>query len=64
MIPDLDIYRTANLLIQQHGEDAPIHAAMQADALLDAGDLDEYEVWKRIVQAATELVANEWAPNG
>ncbi len=28
MIPDLDIYRTANILIKQHGEDAPIHAAM------------------------------------
>ncbi len=33
MIPDLDIYRTANLLAQQHGEDAPIHAAMRADAM-------------------------------
>jgi len=32
MIPDLDIYRSANLLVKQHGEDAPIHAAMRADA--------------------------------
>ena len=32
MILDLDIYRSANLLIQQHGQDAPIHAAMRADA--------------------------------
>ncbi len=30
MIPDLDIYRTANVLVKQHGEDAPIHAAMRA----------------------------------
>ncbi len=64
MFPDLDIYRSTQVLVKQHGPDAPIHAAMQADALLDAGDLDEYEVWKRIVQAATELVANEWAPDG
>ncbi len=42
MIPDLDIYRTANLLIQQHGQDAPIHAAMRAGKLLEAGDLDGY----------------------
>ncbi len=35
MIPDLDIYRSANLLIKQHGQDAPIHAAMRADAMLD-----------------------------
>jgi hypothetical protein len=26
LIPDLDIYRSANLLVQQHGEDAPIKA--------------------------------------
>ena len=42
MIPDLDIYRSANLLVKQHGQDAPIHAAMRADAMLEAGDpLDE-----------------------
>ncbi len=33
MIPDLDIYRTANILVKQHGEDAPIQAAMRADAM-------------------------------
>ncbi len=59
MIPDLDIYRSANLLVKQHGEDAPIHAAMRADALLDAGDLDEYEIWKRIVRAVGEFRSSE-----
>ncbi len=33
MIPDLDIYRAANVLVNQHGEDAPIEAAMRADAM-------------------------------
>ncbi len=28
---DLDIFRSAKLLIDQHGDDAPIFAAMQAD---------------------------------
>ena len=46
MIPDLDIYRSANLLVKQHGQDAPIHAAMRADAMLDKGDLKGYDVWK------------------
>ena len=27
MIPDLDIYRSANVLVKQHGEDAPIEDA-------------------------------------
>jgi hypothetical protein len=31
MIPDLDIFRSANLLMQQHGEDTLIEAAMRAD---------------------------------
>ncbi len=26
MIPDLDIYRSANVLVKQHGPDAPVHA--------------------------------------
>ena len=55
MIPDLDTYRSANLLIKQHGEDAPIHAAMRADPMLDKGDLGGYAVWKRILKAVEEL---------
>ncbi len=55
MILDLDIYRSANVLVKQHGEDAPIHAAMRADAMLDAGDLDGYGVWKRILRAVEEM---------
>ena len=39
MIPDRDIYRSANLLVKQHGEDAPIGAAMRADKLLEAGQI-------------------------
>jgi hypothetical protein len=35
MTSDLDIYRAANLLVKQHGKDAPIHAAMRADAILN-----------------------------
>ncbi len=55
MIPDLDIYRSAQALIKQHGQDAPIEAAMRADAMLEAGDLDGCAVWKRILRAVEEL---------
>jgi hypothetical protein len=55
MTPNLDIYRTANLLVKQHGENASIHAAMRADAMLEAGDLDGYAVWKRIMRAVGKL---------
>ena len=56
---DIDIYQTANELIRQHGADAPIHAAMRADELLDAGDLDGQAVWKRILAAVEELQSEE-----
>ncbi len=56
MIADLDIYRSANLLVKQHGRDAPIHAAMRADAMLGKGDLDGYAVWKRVLRAVEELL--------
>jgi hypothetical protein len=54
---DLDIYRSANLLVKQHGEDAPIHAAMRADAMLEKGDLEGYAVWRWILRELDELQA-------
>ncbi len=62
MIPDLEIYRSAQVLVKQHGQDAPIHAAMQADAMLESGDLDGYAVWKRILRAVEELQISGLAP--
>ena len=35
MTPNLDIYRSANLLVNHDRQDAPIHAAMRADAILN-----------------------------
>ncbi len=59
MPPDLDIYRSANLLVKQRGKNAPIHAAIRADAMLDINDLDGYAVWKRILRAVEELQGTE-----
>ncbi len=55
MTSDLDIYRATSVIMKQHGEDAPIHAAMRADAMLEKGDLDGYAVWKRVLRAAEAL---------
>ena len=44
MTPGLDVFRSAQVLVKQHSPDAPIHAAMKADAALDKGDLDGYAV--------------------
>ena len=56
MTSDLDIYRTANLLLKQYGNDgAWMHAAMRVDELLEAGDLDGQRVWRRILEAVQEM---------
>ena len=59
MTSDLDIYRSARVLIDTHGEYAPIHAAMQIDQLLDKGELDGRAVWVRILTAVEELLSEE-----
>ena len=59
MVADLDIYRSAKLLIDRHGEDAAIFAAMQADKCLEGGDLDGKAVWMRVIAAIKELQQRE-----
>ena len=62
LIPSLDIYRSANALVKRYGQDAPIHAAMRADAMLDKGDLDGYAAWRRILRAVEDLQGSEPKP--
>jgi hypothetical protein len=62
MIPDLDIWRAANLLIAEHGEAAEIVAAQRADDMLDLGDRDGQLVWLRIRRAVAELLAVPTGP--
>ncbi len=52
-----NIYRAAKLLMDQYGADAATHAAIRADAMLGAGDMERQAVWKRIVRAIKELQA-------
>ncbi len=56
MISDLDVYRSAQLIVEQHGDGAPIEAAMKADAMLEKGDLDGQAAWLRILGAVKELL--------
>ena len=64
MTSDLDIYRAAKFLVDEHGEKAPIGAALCATAMLEKGDLDGYAVWKRILLAVKELQDREPAGPG
>lgn len=57
MISDLDIWRAANLLISQHGDQAELEACRLADRMLDRGDRDGELVWLRVRRVIVELQA-------
>ena len=58
-----EIFGVAKAYLRDHGEDAVIEAAMRADALLDAGDLEGQRVWLRIIEAIRVLTGTKW-PEG
>jgi hypothetical protein len=55
MIEDPDIWRAAQLLVDQHGDDAALQAAHRADELLEEDDVDGSAVWHRVLAAIGEL---------
>ena len=59
MTSDLDIYRTASVLIREHGDEADLVAAMRADSFLDDGDIDGSAIWKRVLKAVKEIQKQE-----
>ena len=59
MVDEPDVYRTAQLLVNLHGTEAPIHATMQRDQLAGRGDLDGAAVWRRVLAAGAVLLATD-----
>jgi hypothetical protein len=63
MTSDLDVYRSANVLLQQYGaHEALLIAAKRADALFDLGELDGQRVWKDVLAAIEELTRSTLLP--
>ncbi len=59
MTSDLDIYRTASVLIREHSEDAALEAAQRADVMREKGSLDGQRMWKRVLAAVKEIRREE-----
>ncbi len=59
MTSDLDIYRTANVLIRERGEEADLVPAERADSFLEAGDMAGSVVWKQVLKAIKETQRQE-----
>jgi hypothetical protein len=55
MIPDIDIWRAAALMIKHYGDTADIEAAAKAGALLAEGDTEGQRIWMQIARAIDEL---------
>jgi hypothetical protein len=59
VVAEFDVWRAANHLIRAHGADAALVAAQQADALLDAGDIEGRRKFIAVVKAIGELVRDK-----
>ena len=55
MIPDIDIWRSAQLMIRQYGDAAVSEADARATALTEQGDSAGGLVWQRIREAIDQL---------
>ena len=54
-VTDIEIWRAANQLIQRF-QDPEMEAAQRADAAYVAGDMDNFDLWRRINSAVIKLL--------
>jgi hypothetical protein len=52
---ELDIWRSANILLKRYGGEAVLIASNRADALLDKGDIAGCAAWISITKAIADL---------
>ncbi len=56
MIPEIDIWRVANLMLKRYGDEAEVESARRADELWEDGDAAGVAVWRRVMGAIRQLV--------
>jgi len=57
MIPEIDIWRVAYLMLKRYGDEADIETAMlRAEELFDEGDYNGAAVWLRVIDAIAQLL--------
>jgi hypothetical protein len=62
VIPEIDIWRAAVLMLKRYGENAHMESAARADELAADGDHDGAAVWRRITDAVAQLAST--TPSG
>jgi hypothetical protein len=58
VIPEIDIWRAANLMLKRYGEKALEQSGLRADELAAAGDDNGAATWRRIAAAVVQLANN------
>jgi hypothetical protein len=56
VIPEIDIWRVANLMVKRYRDNAEAESARRADELAEAGDEAGAAVWRRIIGEIRQLV--------
>jgi hypothetical protein len=51
----IDVWRTAQILIDGHGENAWLEASQRADHALEDNNPEGVKLWKKVVTAIDEL---------
>jgi hypothetical protein len=55
VIPEIDIWRAANLMMKRYGDKALEESGTRVDELTTAGDHDGVDTWRRITAAVAQL---------
>jgi hypothetical protein len=56
VIPEIDIWRVANLMLKRYGDEADIESALRAEEFAEKGDWTGEAIWRRIIDAIGQLV--------
>ena len=56
MIPEIDIWRVANLMLRRYGDEADIESAIRAEKLFEEVDHNGAAVWRRVIDAIAQLL--------
>jgi hypothetical protein len=57
MIPDIDIWRAATLMLKRYGENALKESKARADELATEGDHHGAAIWRLITDAVDQLAS-------
>jgi hypothetical protein len=56
MIPEIDIWRVANLMLKRYGDQAEAESAIKSTEIAEAGDSAGAAVWRRVTDAIGQLL--------